>query len=157
MSTRDAEHAQAAWGEVRSVEESIKVSFRGLRVRLEQIERREREIVSRDAVSVTRKTLQTLAHEDSAKKEARRHIEDGSLGYANADVVKLQGWDADYSKTVAQASLSALKRLVLSERKLPDKKSLYIRLGCGGDWPNIKPPEWDPSTVDDSVMSPEIL
>lgn len=25
------------------------------------------------------------------------------------------------------------------------KKSLYIRLGCRGDWPNIKPPGWDPS------------
>ncbi|KAK3428763.1 hypothetical protein EUGRSUZ_E00231 [Eucalyptus grandis] len=60
--------------------------------------------------------------EDSAKKEARRHIEDGSLGYANADVVvKLQGWDVDYSKIVARASLRALKRLVLSDRKLPGK------------------------------------
>lgn len=96
--------------------------------------------------------------EDSAKKEARRHVEDGSLGYANADVVvKLQGWDADYAKTVAQASLSALKRLVLSDRKLPDKKSLYIRLGCRGDWPNIKPPGWDPSTADDSITSPDTL
>ncbi|KAI3441847.1 uncharacterized protein J3R85_001895 [Psidium guajava] len=62
--------------------------------------------------------------EDSATKEARRHIEDGSLGYTNADVVvKLQGWDASYSKTVAQASLSALKRVVLSDRKLPGKSS----------------------------------
>lgn len=26
------------------------------------------------------------------------------------------------------------------------KKSLYIRLGCRGDWPDIKPPGWDPST-----------
>lgn len=26
------------------------------------------------------------------------------------------------------------------------KKSLYIRLGCRGDWPNIKPPGWDPSS-----------
>ncbi|KAF8027160.1 hypothetical protein BT93_E0162 [Corymbia citriodora subsp. variegata] len=96
--------------------------------------------------------------EHSAKKEARRNIEDGSLGYANADVVvKLQGWDADYSKTVAQASLSALKRLVLSDRKLPDKKSLYIRLGCRGDWPNIKPPGWDPSTADDSITSLDTL
>ncbi|XP_030533608.1 probable inactive shikimate kinase like 2, chloroplastic isoform X1 [Rhodamnia argentea] len=96
--------------------------------------------------------------EDSATKEVRRHIEDGSLGYANADVVvKLQGWDASYSKTVAQASLSALKRLVLSDRKLPDKKSLYIRLGCRGDWPNIKPPGWDPSTADDSITSPDTL
>lgn len=28
------------------------------------------------------------------------------------------------------------------------KKSLYIRLGCRGDWPDIKPPGWDPSNPD---------
>ncbi|KAA3475580.1 putative inactive shikimate kinase like 2, chloroplastic [Gossypium australe] len=79
--------------------------------------------------------------EDSAKEEARRHIEDGNVGYTNADVVvKLEGWDADHAKSVAQASLSALKHLVLSDKKLPGKKSLDIRLGCRGDWPNIKPP-----------------
>lgn len=30
------------------------------------------------------------------------------------------------------------------------KKSLYIRLGCRGDWPDIKPPGWDPSTSPDA-------
>ncbi|KAK4801976.1 hypothetical protein SAY86_000179 [Trapa natans] len=85
--------------------------------------------------------------EESAKQEARRHIEDGCWGYANADVVvKFQGWDNDHVKSVAQATLSAIKRLILSDRDLPGKKSLYIRLGCRGDWPNIKPPGWDPST-----------
>jgi len=75
--------------------------------------------------------LIVCADEDSAKKEARRHVEDGSLGYANADVVvKLQGWDADYSKTVAQASLSALKRLVLSDKKLPGKKFVELHDPC---------------------------
>ncbi|XVE65336.1 hypothetical protein DITRI_Ditri07aG0172900 [Diplodiscus trichospermus] len=88
--------------------------------------------------------------EDSAKEEARRHIQDSSIGYSNADVVvKLQGWDADHAESVAQASLSALKRLIISDKKLPGKKSLYIRLGCRGDWPNIKPPGWDPSTATD--------
>lgn len=85
--------------------------------------------------------------EDSAKEEARTNIQDGSQAYSNADVVvKLGGWDADCSKRVAQASLSALKRLIMSDKKLPGKKGLYIRLGCRGDWPNIKPPGWDPST-----------
>ncbi|KAK9928043.1 hypothetical protein M0R45_025199 [Rubus argutus] len=89
--------------------------------------------------------------EDSAKEEARSHIKDGRLAYSNADVVvKLQGWDADHVKTVAQACLSALKQLVLSDKELPGKKSLYIRLGCRGDWPNIKPPGWDPAAGDDA-------
>nr|VDD25852.1 unnamed protein product [Brassica oleracea] len=30
--------------------------------------------------------------------------------------------------------------LIISEKRLPGKKSLYIRVGCRGDWPNIKPP-----------------
>lgn len=85
--------------------------------------------------------------EDSAKEEARKQVYNGCEAYAKADVVvKLSGWDAAHAKSVAQASLSALKQLILSDKKLPGKKSLYIRLGCRGDWPNIKPPGWDPST-----------
>lgn len=34
-------------------------------------------------------------------------------------VVKLQGWDPAYAKSVAQACLSALKQLILSDKKLP--------------------------------------
>ncbi|XP_043695644.1 probable inactive shikimate kinase like 2, chloroplastic isoform X2 [Telopea speciosissima] len=87
------------------------------------------------------------ADEDSAKEEDWKSIDDGSQAYSNADVVvKLGGWDPDYSKTVAQASLSSLKMLILSDKKLPGKKSLYIRLGCRGDWPNINPPGLDPSS-----------
>ncbi|KAL1548018.1 putative inactive shikimate kinase like 2, chloroplastic [Salvia divinorum] len=86
--------------------------------------------------------------EESAKEEARKDIEDGLRGYTNAEVVvKLQGWDATYTKTVAQASLSALKRLVLSDKNITGKKSLYVRLGCRGDWPDIKPPAWDPAAT----------
>ncbi|KAK9072873.1 hypothetical protein SSX86_009308 [Deinandra increscens subsp. villosa] len=86
--------------------------------------------------------------EASAKEEARINVESGGQGFTNADVVvKLGGdWDNDYSKAVAQAALSALKQLILSDKKLPGKKGLYIRLGCRGDWPNIKPPGWDPSS-----------
>ncbi|XP_052209850.1 probable inactive shikimate kinase like 2, chloroplastic isoform X2 [Diospyros lotus] len=93
--------------------------------------------------------------DESAKEEARRNVQDGSQAYSKADVVvKLGGWDPNYSKSVAQASLSALKQLILSDKKLPGKKSLYIRLGCRGDWPNIKPPGWDPSAgVDPSPTS----
>ncbi|KAK6934952.1 Shikimate kinase/gluconokinase [Dillenia turbinata] len=61
--------------------------------------------------------------EDSAKEEALRQIKVGGQGYSNADVVvKLAGWDADQAKAVAQASLSALKQLILSDRKLPGTK-----------------------------------
>ncbi|KAL2900654.1 putative inactive shikimate kinase like 2 chloroplastic, partial [Bienertia sinuspersici] len=89
--------------------------------------------------------------EDSAKEEARKQVSDGSEFYSKADVVvKFDSWDSCHAKAVAQASLSALKQLILSDKKLPGKKSLYIRLGCRGDWPNIKPPGWDPSTATDT-------
>ncbi|CAH8300044.1 unnamed protein product [Eruca vesicaria subsp. sativa] len=85
--------------------------------------------------------------EESAKEEALRNKQEREIGYSNADVVvKLQGWDPTHAKSVAQASLSALKQLIISDKGLPGKKSLYIRLGCRGDWPNIKPPGWDPSS-----------
>ncbi|RZS23461.1 hypothetical protein BHM03_00056402, partial [Ensete ventricosum] len=88
-------------------------------------------------------------------EEARRHVQDGWLAYSNADIVmKLGGWEPDQSQVVAQACLSALKRLTLSDKqltgcnwiRLTGKKSLYVRLGCRGDWPDIKPPGWDPSS-----------
>lgn len=85
--------------------------------------------------------------EASAKEEARGNVQDGSQSYSNAEVVvKVGGWDSGHAQTVAQACLSALKQLISSDKKLPGKKSLYIRLGCRGDWPNIKPPGWDPSS-----------
>ncbi|GAU41477.1 hypothetical protein TSUD_237270 [Trifolium subterraneum] len=84
--------------------------------------------------------------EDSAREETHRNVKDGVTAYTNADVVvKLQGWDPAYAKSVAQGCLRALKQLILSDKKLPGKKGLYIRLGCRGDWPNIQPPGWDPS------------
>lgn len=58
--------------------------------------------------------------ESAAKEEAKRHMQDNKLAYSNAEVVvKLQGWDNAHSKAVAQAALSALKQLILSDKKLP--------------------------------------
>lgn len=66
------------------------------------------------------------ADEDSAKEEARRHIQDARLAYSKADVVvKLQGWDSDQTKSVAQASLRAIKQLVLSDKNLPGTQLSY--------------------------------
>ena len=109
--------------------------------------------------------------DESAKEEARWNRQEREIGYSNADVVvKLQAWDPTYSKSVSQASLSALKQLIILDKGLPGnktkkpnfwwsdkqngnwlfvfegKKSLYIRLGCRCDWPNIKPPGWGPSS-----------
>lgn len=46
-------------------------------------------------------------------------MQDDLQGYSNAEVVvKLAGWDPTYSKPVAQAALSALKQLILSDKNL---------------------------------------
>ncbi|ONK71757.1 uncharacterized protein A4U43_C04F12050 [Asparagus officinalis] len=92
------------------------------------------------------------ADEASAKEEAQRHMKQGNIAYSKADVVvKFSGWDKEHTTLVAQACLSALKQLILSDKQLTGKKSLYIRLGCRGDWPNIKPPGWDPSSEEAKV------
>ncbi|KAL3656110.1 putative inactive shikimate kinase like 2, chloroplastic [Castilleja foliolosa] len=91
-------------------------------------------------------SLSEAKDEGSMKEEVNKEIEDCVQVYSNAEViVKLAGWDPTYSKTVAQASLRALKRLVLSDKDLTGRKSLYVRLGCRGDWPDIKPPGSGPS------------
>lgn len=66
--------------------------------------------------------------EAAAKEEARINIQNRSQGFTNADVVvKLGGsWDPDYSKSVAQATLSALKQLILSDKKLPGAYFMLI-------------------------------
>eukprot|EP00249_Psilotum_nudum_P020635 c27787_g1_i4 orf=571-1500(-) len=63
----------------------------------------------------------------------------GNWAYENADVVvALTEWD-NSGHTGAEDCLRALKYLLESQKELPDKKSLYIRLGCRGDWPVIMP------------------
>lgn len=53
-------------------------------------------------------------------------MQDSSIGYSNADtVIKLQGRSADNAKSVAQASLSALKQLILSDKELPGTHPSY--------------------------------
>ncbi|GLJ12419.1 hypothetical protein SUGI_0190630 [Cryptomeria japonica] len=79
--------------------------------------------------------------EASAEEEARRAKENQSQAYAGADVVvKLGGWDTDAARPAAEGCLRALKYLIESDKELPGKKSLYVRMGCRGDWPNIMPP-----------------
>lgn len=54
-------------------------------------------------------------------------MQEGSQAYSNADVVvKLGAWSSDHAKAVAQASLSALKRLILSDKKLPGTRLLLL-------------------------------
>lgn len=67
-----------------------------------------------------------LTDELSAKEEARQSIIDGREGYTKADlVVKLSGWDPEYAQTVAQSCLSALKQLILSDKKLPGTRHFH--------------------------------
>lgn len=88
----------------------------------------------------------TAIDEASAEEEVVKVKQEGSKAYANAEVVvALSGWEEDSARPAAEGCLKALKYLLESEKDLPGKKNLYVRLGCRGDWPNIMPPGWDPS------------
>ncbi|CAN6922328.1 unnamed protein product [Brassica oleracea] len=53
------------------------------------------------------------------------------------------------NKTQRFIALSLTKKKRRKEQKksiVNGKKSPYTRLGCRGDWPNIKPWGWDPSS-----------
>jgi hypothetical protein len=87
------------------------------------------------------------ADEVAAEEEAAKAKQEGVEAYAQADVVvALAGWDENSARPAAEGSLRALKYLLEADKELPGKKSLYLRLGCRGDWPNIMPPGWDPAT-----------
>lgn len=87
------------------------------------------------------------ADEVAAEEEAAKAKQEGAEAYAQADVVvALAGWDENSARPAAEGSLRALKYLLEADKELPGKKSLYLRLGCRGDWPNIMPPGWDPAT-----------
>lgn len=91
--------------------------------------------------------------EASAEEEARMAKQHENQAYAMADVVvKLAGWNSNAARPAAQGCLRALKCLIESDKELPGKKSLYIRMGCRGDWPNIQPPGWNPSEKDAEVV-----
>lgn len=46
-------------------------------------------------------------------------MQDGGVGYTNADVVvKLAGWDKNHAQEVALGCLRALKQLILSDKQL---------------------------------------
>ncbi|EEE51462.1 hypothetical protein OsJ_32585 [Oryza sativa Japonica Group] len=61
----------------------------------------------------------------SAKEEARRSVSSGNVAYAKADVVvKLGGWDPEYTRAVAQGCLVALKQLTLADKKLAGEVSI---------------------------------
>eukprot|EP00899_Mesostigma_viride_P011631 jgi/Mesvir1/20469/Mv12359-RA.1 len=53
-------------------------------------------------------------------------------------------WSDDLRLMAAEACLTAAKKAIKDDKDLCGKKSLYVRLGCRGDWPTLQPPGWDP-------------
>ena len=45
---------------------------------------------------------------------------------------------------VAVQAILALMERLKKDKKLPDGKRLYVKLGCRGDWPDIQEPSWVP-------------
>eukprot|EP00898_Chlorokybus_atmophyticus_P001624 jgi/Chlat1/2462/Chrsp171S02352 len=51
-----------------------------------------------------------------------------------------QGWEDDVTQLAVEGVLTAVKAIIERDASLISKKSLYVRLGCGGEWPNIEVP-----------------
>ncbi|CAM6010238.1 unnamed protein product [Sphagnum balticum] len=60
-----------------------------------------------------------------------------------AGMVCMLGSQCGYPKAVADEVAAEEEA---AKAKQDGKKSLYLHLGCCGDWPNIMPPGWDPAT-----------
>jgi len=72
-------------------------------------------------------SVSDASDEAAAREEARRSVSGGSVAYAKADVVvKLGGWDPEYTRAVAQGCLVALKQLTLADKKLAGTCSLPL-------------------------------
>eukprot|EP00793_Prasinoderma_coloniale_P002857 PRCOL_00002339-RA len=50
---------------------------------------------------------------------------------------------------VLPAVFDAMAGAVGANEELVKKKTMYIKFGCRGDWPELKPPGWDPSKPDE--------
>ncbi|KAL0862676.1 hypothetical protein Bca101_041794 [Brassica carinata] len=76
------------------------------------------------------------------KKKLRRNKQEREIGYPNAVVVvKLSSGDTKC--TQATDHLRQGTSMHVLNKKYPIVK---FGLGCCGHWPNIKLPEWDPSS-----------
>mmetsp|Transcript_33941 Transcript_33941/g.47021 ORF Transcript_33941/g.47021 Transcript_33941/m.47021 type:complete len:289 (+) Transcript_33941:64-930(+) len=51
----------------------------------------------------------------------------------------------EWTASMVKAALSGIKTMLDADEQITGKKSLYVRLGCRGDWPEFKPPGWDPA------------
>lgn len=91
---------------------------------------------------------------DDGTGEAEDAPQRGAYGQSEihlkvSDTIK---WDEETAADVANQALQGVKKYVDSDQHLCGKKSLYIRLGCRGDWPDLKPPNWKPE--DDRAEEP---
>lgn len=52
-------------------------------------------------------------------------------------------FDEKVQKATTQL-IKAMNQLLKEHQYLPAKKRLYIEFGCRGDWPELKPQDWNP-------------
>ncbi|CAI5488094.1 unnamed protein product [Closterium sp. Naga37s-1] len=74
---------------------------------------------------------------DRADVAIRLHL---PAGWSTDDTVS-----PDVARAAAEGALTAVKAALDADPQLPGKKSLYVRMGCRGDWPDLMPPSWDPN------------
>lgn len=53
--------------------------------------------------------------------------------------------EAETGRALAGEVLDQLCNLLEDNEDVPKKKSLYVRLGARGDWPDLRDPDWNPT------------
>ena len=65
--------------------------------------------------------------------------------------------DGDSPEEVLPKVVAAIAGAIEADDELLKRKGMYTKFGCRGDWPELKPPGWDPEKPDeiDPYLPPE--
>lgn len=71
--------------------------------------------------------------------EVRATLQKSTGGFGDKEL----SFEEKVQKATSQL-IKALNQLLKEHEYLPAKKRLYVEFGCRGDWPELKPEDWNP-------------
>jgi hypothetical protein len=114
-----------------------------------------------DRATFNQGALSRVAASSTVPRHLSRSVADTREAVGGVQVDNLaasqhdEAWVAETVKATLQATKQVLEQGAAGAAggTLAGKKSLYLRLGARGDWPNLMPPGWDP---DNPEVIPDI-
>ena len=80
--------------------------------------------------------------QNEAYSQCEVHLQIKSAAKQGQDETSWREQAESVAKALLPDLFNALKSTLTEEKDLCNKKTLYVRLGCRGDWPNIDMPDW---------------